>query len=205
MRPYSNPKKIQLDSFDNINNSVDGSILLSENGLFTTNQEITIPEDTNNFNILTDKKRSINIGLRTNYQSNNTNICIGTSTGDGIGNSSNCIGIGAQNLYANIAGDNNIAIGFETGRTGNTTCSNSISLGYHSGYNWKKSYNVGIGTNSSYGGGGLNTLVITNATAIDANTDNVFFVKPIRALAVAGMPSQALSYNQTTGEWTYNP
>lgn len=206
MSPYSNPpKKITLSNFDNINNPVEGSILLSESGEFTNKDDITITEDFNNFNILSNKKRSINIGNKTVYQTNNTNICIGPLTGDGVGNSSNIIAIGAENQKLTMAGNNNISIGHQSSQRGNTTVSNSISLGYHSGTSFKKSYNVGIGTNTSYGGGGANTIAISTITAINVALDNALYIKPIRALAVGGMPQYALSYDPTTGEWTYNP
>lgn len=206
MSPYSNPpKKITFDNFDNISSADNGSIILTNGTECINENDITFLEDTNNFNILNNTQRSINIGKKTAYQSNNTNICIGALTGDGIGNSSNCVALGCENQNLTMSGDNNISIGLSASRRGNTTCSNSISLGYNSGAAFKNSYNVSIGTSSSGNNGGKNTIVISDQTGFTNTLENALYIKPIRSLAVAGMPQYALSYDPTTGEWTYNP
>lgn len=199
------PKRIDLTNYDNIGIGEDGCTLISSNGNFTNINDVTIPEDTNNFNISNSTKKSINVGYKTVYQTNDTNICVGSRSGDGISNSSNIISIGTDTLKATIPGDNNIAVGYIASCNANTaTCSNSISIGYHSGRYFKRSHNISIGTSASYNAGGSNTIVFGTSSAFNNTIAGALYIKPIRQVTRVGMPTNSLYYDSTSGEWTFN-
>jgi len=212
---YSSPKKYTLNNFDNINSPAVGSVIATINDNneypFTNDTGYKIITDKNNLSILTDKKRGIFIGQSFNntYIPQSNNIFIGNRVGESL--PSTCqdnIAIGYWAMKSSFTGacSSNIALGREAMSQGITnTCIHGISVGYLASTAGKCNYNIAIGYASGIGQNSCNSITLSAFGNLNSPTASALYIRPIRSMVVAGMPTQAMSYNTTTGEWTYNP
>jgi hypothetical protein len=149
-----------------------------------------------------------------NLNQGTASVAIGNSAGETTqGNNAVAIGNNAGNLNQ---GNSGVAIGFHSGLTGQGT--STVAVGQESGNLNQGAGAVAIGRQAGETGQGTNSIAIGNSaghtnqhansiilnasgSAVDSNGVSRFYVRPIRAVAVA---SPVLVYNTVTFEITYN-
>lgn len=156
---------------------------------------------------------SVGRGAGNNLQGNN-GVAIGSYAGQttqGI----NCVAIG-NTAGQTTQGLGAVAIGVDSGRNGqlsyavavgpgagtSTQAANAVAIGLNAGRTAQGAASIAIGAGAGYLNQHANSIILN---AINSNTNSTaasqFIVKPIRNLA----GPQALAYDPTTGEVTYNP
>ena len=141
---------------------------------------------------------SIAIGNQCGYTGQGANsIAHGTLSGK---NSQGISSIAIGNQAAqNFQGEKSIAMGYQAGF--NLQDEYSIALGYQAGYNLQGHHSIALGYKAGYTGQAANSIVI-NATTQALNTGTTgCYIKPIRT---SSQTTNALFYDTTTGEITYN-
>ena len=122
---------------------------------------------------------------------------------NGVG--TNAISIGKDAGYSNQE-LNAIAIGNNAGKTNQGT--NTIAIGQGAGAGTQGQNAIAIGYQAGQTGQHNNTIVLNAlGSALNSETTNAFYVKPIRGLTGLTGPTgpNFLYYNDTTGEITYSP